>query len=317
MDNQKPDVGKQETDQVAIDDTNAVQKDQKDSSNANKRMTLKSFFWSWRLIVVILIFVLAIGGPISWVTWIQPMIATNTAKEIGSTTVVSYQHSWKKGTLDKTLVDDLNINESQYSLVYKDQGLTTNKSIGRSGDTSCLVFKGDGRTPNHHVKLVLSFGDDKSRNLLSEQATQLAYGMKKGTISVETCFLLSDTEYSALALEALGEIDFNDPSYTWQALQSLAQVDTSSFSNTNDMVKAILKIVSSLKNSGFQEGTKSTISEKSLKTGSFIQWARVMTNANTVKTIPAFFLDGDNLSNISDFKMYNPDALYQKIEALK
>ena len=311
-------------------DADAV--DAESADNGKNGITLREFFLSWRLIVIILVFALAIGGPITWLRVIRPAMSRGAEENIASSSVVMYDHTWEQNALDESVTDSLNVNENQWVLSYTSAGdadgskniLDDNDTIERSSSTRCLVFRGarddastDGNVPKHHARAVLSFGDEKSRNFIMEQSETLAYGMKKGVMSMEFCFLLNSDEYSAIALEALGEIDYNDPSFTWDAITRLAQVDTSELEDTDDMVSAVLNVVSKLEEEGLQvDKSESSISEKSLKTGSFIQWARIMTNENTVEVIPAFFMDGENLSNTETFKMYNPDAMYEKIQSL-
>lgn len=315
MDDEK-NLDKSTVDDGAAEDHTPVE-DGDHEPAASKRTSLKAFMLSWRLAVIIPIFIIAIGGPFAWVFWIHPAMEAQHADDVASTTVVPYDHSWSSGKADSSLLDGLDVNSNQYTIKYKANAISDDKSVGRSASTSCMVFKGKDMNPKHHVKIVIAYGDDKSRNLLSEQASQFSYAMKNGTISTEVCFLLTDSEYSALATEALAEIDYNDPTFTWQAMQSLSQVDVTEFKSTSDMSKFILKVVDNLKKDGFKENAKSTISEKSLKTGSFIQWARIMTNKSAVPTVPVFYLDGDNLSDTTVFKMYNPDAMYKKLESLK
>ena len=282
----------------------------------NHGITVRRFFWSWRLIVIVLIFALAIGGPISWFKLILPAVQTAQANKIGNSKIVTYDHSWKSGKLNKELVDDLNVNETQYSIKYTD--LTSDKNVGRSSSTACFVFKGSGSSPTHHAKAILSLGDDKSRNFLDEQASTLSYAMKKGVLSTEICLLLTSSEYSALATEALGEIDYNDPSFTWTAIKDLIDVDTSTFNSSDDMMKSILKTVDSLKDDGMKIDTKeSSITNNSIKAGSFIQWARTMTNKNSVEVIPAFYLDDKNLSDAGKFNLYDPDVMYKRLNNLE
>jgi hypothetical protein len=287
----------------------------KNAHGSTRRITVKEFFWSWRLIVIALIFVLAIGGPVSWFKLVLPSIQESQANKIGTSKIVTYDHSWKSGKLNKKLVDDLDVNENQYSIKYAN--LPSNDDIGRSSSTNCFVFKGSGSNPAHHAKVVLSLGDDKSRNFLDEQASTLSYAMKKGTLSTEVCLLLTSSEYSALATEALGEIDYNDPSFTWVAIKDLIDVDTSTFGNSDDMVKSILNTVDTLKNDGMKTDSKeSSITKNSIKAGSFIQWARIMTNKNSVEVMPAFYLDNENLSDVGKFNLYDPDVMYKRLDSL-
>jgi hypothetical protein len=163
------------------------------------------------------------------------------------------------------------------------------------------------------VKAVLAFGDTKSRDWLGQQSSVLAYGMKKGTISTDLCFLLTDDEYSVLATEALSEIDFNNSDNTWNAALKLAMVDSSQYTTTDQRITAVLNVVDSISNAD----KKVSISKYSLKNGSFVQWAKEMSDANKVEAIPAVFVNGKNKTASNDFRLYDNDTFYTYIDGLK
>jgi hypothetical protein len=64
------------------------------------------------------------------------------------------------------------------------------------------------------------------------------------------------------------------------------------------------------------DSKESSITKNSIKAGSFIQWARIMTNKNSVEVMPAFYLDNENLSDVGKFNLYDPDVMYKRLDSL-
>ena len=278
---------------------------------------LRRFTHSWRIVVAIIIIVISAAGPVLWIRVVQPWMQDRSADDYESESVVVYDHKWDQTKRSSSKVDSVSVNPTQYILRYTDSRLTTSNSIGRDKGTYCFVFRGSRRSPAHHVKITVTLSDQKSRNLLYEQMDTLAYGMKKGTISTEVCLLLSSNEWTAIATEALAEIDYNDSAFTWTALRYFSEVDSSSLKNTSARAKEALSLVSDLKDKGFTEKSQSEITSDSLKTGSVLQWSRMMSNDNTVDATPAMWIDGSNVSDTSKYSMYDPDFLYSRIESME
>lgn len=270
--------------------------------------TASGFFLSWRGVVSLLILAVAVVLPFAWFNMIQPAIDrhninTDPAIRRSNAAIVPYDHVWVKTPLDTKEVD-ANVNDNQLLIKQKDDA---------AGNTSCLVFHAEGQDPKHEMKATIAFDDSKSRDFFIAQAPVMEQAMRSGKVKVQVCALLTDNEYSALALEALGEVDYNNPRNTWTALNGLLKVDVSGLKTGTQRVNAIMNVVNSLPNAG----SKVAISKESLVNGSFLQWSRVMSNANQVEKIPALWLDKDNLSSLDKFRINNPDELFNKIMNLK
>jgi hypothetical protein len=62
---------------------------------------------------------------------------------------------------------------------------------------------------------------------------------------------------------------------------------------------------------------KVNISAASIKNGSFVQWARVMSDANTVEALPAVYVNGVNKTSSDDFSLYDSATFYTYLDNLK
>lgn len=276
-------------------------------ADEEKESTWRRFFLSWRGIVAAALIIVAVLLPVLWVKVVTPAMDKKKVAEMtaGSTAaIVPYKHSWAKVDLDKDKVDNLSVNTSQWLL---------HNNEADWSKSSCVVFHADGQTGKHKAKTTIAFGDSKSRDFFDSQAGVFEDGMRSGKIDLEVCMLLTDDEYSALAMEAFGEVDYNDPANSWQAIKNLLKVDVTEMKDSDARVDAALSAVKSIVN----YDKKVDISEDSLKNGSFLQWSRVMTDAEKVEKIPAFWIDGENLSSQEKFKLSNPDVMHERIESLE
>lgn len=276
--------------------------DGKDSNAGGIKSALGLFVHSWRIWVVGVILVLAVVLPFAWVRMIQPAIDrgridSDPKIQESKAAIVPYDHVWVKTIRDKKTVDGTNVNDTQIVIKQKSS---------EAGDTSCFVFHAEGKdSPKHEIKVTGAFGDSKTRDFFNAQQYVLEKGMKSGKIKVEVCMLLTSDEYSALATEALGEIDYNNQKNTWRGLMSLLRVDSDGLKTGDARVGAVMNVVNSIPN---VDG-KVKIRKESIKNGSFLQWARIMTNDNSVEKIPALWIDDKNYSNNEKYKITNPDWL--------
>lgn len=286
---------------------------QPDNTDEGLVAGLKWFFSSWKRILTFLVIIAAVFGLMEFgYAYVRPRIIlrnlSSKATSQSSTKIVSYDHSWDSTKLDRKAVDGLDVNTTQYLIHYKDKGMTDKQS-----KSSCMVFRGEGRNPKHSVKVVISPGDSKSANFLTSQGDVLKKHMQSGDISTEVCLLLNEDEYSAVAAEAIGEIDYNDKDKTWDAIHALTAVDPTEFKTYDEKAASVLRTVTNL---GVGVHDDSRISTSSLKNGSFMQWSRMMTNENKVEKIPALWVDHENLSSGDTFRMYDADALDSRLNAL-
>lgn len=267
----------------------------------------KEFFLSWRGIVAALVIIVAIAAPTLWVKVVQPAMDKQKIAELAghsNAAIVPYKHSWSKVNLDKDKVGNLSVNPDQWVL---------KNSEADWAKSSCFTFHAAGVDGKHVAKTTIAFGDSKSRDFFDSQASVFEDAMRNGKIDLQVCMLLTDDEYSALAMETLGEIDYNDSSNTWQAIKNLLKVDTTEMADSSARMDAALSAVKSI----VDYDKKVSISADSLKNGSFLQWSKVMTDAEKVEKIPAFWLDGENLSSQDKFKLSNPDVMHGRLDALK
>lgn len=274
---------------------------------AKKSNVWKQFFLSWRGVVAAVVIVAAIALPALWVKVVQPAMDKQKVAELtgySNAAIVPYKHTWAKVDLDKDKVDNLSVNPDQWLLKNSEAGWAK---------SSCFTFHADGVDGKHVAKTTIAFGDSKSRDFFDSQASVFEDAMRNGKIDLQVCMLLTDDEYSALAMETLGEIDYNDPSNTWQAIKNLLKVDVAEMTGSSVRMDAALSAVKGIVN----YDKKVSISEDSLKNGSFLQWSKVMTDAEKVEKIPAFWLDGENLSSQDKFKLSNPDVMHERLDALK
>ena len=269
----------------------------------------QQFFFSWRGVVAAVIIIIAMIIPALWVEIIKPSMDKKQLEQQTSEStaaIVPYAHKWEQVKLDTSKTGKLAVNMKQW--------LLANTAAVDGTQTSCMVFHAKDRPETGHMaKVTLAFGDSKSRDFMNAQASTFETAMRQGKIDLQVCMLLTNDEYSAFALETLGEVDFNDYTNTWEALKNLLKVDETSFTNADSRIKAALNAINDITD----VDKKVSISSDSIKNGSFIQWSKVMTDANTVEKIPAFWLDGVNLSNQDKFNMDNPDAMWTKLNALK
>lgn len=283
--------------------------DHSEDDDHTSKSVWRQFFLSWRGVVAVVIIIIAMIIPALWVEIIQPAIDKKQLEQQASEStaaIVPYAHKWEQVKLDTNKTGKLAVNTKQW--------LLTNTVAVDGMQTSCMVFHAKDRPETGHMaKVTLAFGDSKSRDFMNAQASTFETAMRQGKIDLQVCMLLTSDEYSAFALETLGEVDFNDYTNTWEALKNLLKVDETSFTNADSRIKAALNAINNITD----VDKKVNISSDSIKNGSFIQWSKVMTDANKVEKIPAFWLDGVNLSNQDKFNMDNPDAMWTKLNALK
>lgn len=286
---------------------NADETADSEAAVAKKSNVWKQFFLSWRGIVAAVIIVAAIALPALWVKVVQPAMDKQKVAELtgySNAAIIPYKHTWAKVDLDKDKVDNLSVNPDQWLL---------KNSEADWAKSSCFTFHAAGVDGKHVAKTTIAFGDSKSRDFFDSQASVFEDAMRNGKIDLQVCMLLTDDEYSALAMETLGEVDYNDPSNTWQAIKNLLKVDVTEMTGSSARMAAALSAVKGIVN----YDKKVSISEDSLKNGSFLQWSKVMTDAEKVEKIPAFWLDGENLSSQDKFKLSNPDVMHERLDALK
>lgn len=259
----------------------------------------------WQKVTIGLIIVASILLPFGYVKIVKPTIDRNiiasritNSRRNKNVPITTTEHSWDIVNLNRSQAKKLpNVNIKQLVLHNK------------ASQSQCLVFKASNNI-KHTIKTVIAFGDSKSRDMFNMQADVLESAMRDKNSSVEICTLLTGDEYSALAIEALGEVDYNNPANSWRAVRNLLKVDSTSLKTSDSRVNAVLNAVQTIPN----VDQKVTISTKSIKNGSFIQWGRLMSDNNNVKKIPALFIDGKNLSGQH---LNNPNMLLKNISNLK
>lgn len=259
----------------------------------------------WQKVTIGLIIVASVLLPFGYVKIVKPIIDKNiiisritNSRKNKNVPITTINHSWDIVKLDSKMAKKLpNVNIKQ--LVLHNKG----------NQSQCLTFKAANSSVKHAIKTVIAFGDSKSRDMFNMQADSLEYAMKDKNSSVEVCTLLTNDEYSALAIEALGEVDYNNPANSWRAVRNLLKVDSTSLKTSDSRVSAVLNAVQTIPN----VDQKVTISAKSVKNGSFIQWGRLMSDISNVKKIPALFIDGRNLSGQH---LNNPNMLMKQVNGL-
>lgn len=259
----------------------------------------------WQKTIIGLIITASVLLPFGYVKIVKPAIDRNiiasritNSRRNKNVPITTTEHSWDIVNLNRSQAKKLpNVNIKQ---------LVLHNKVSQS---QCLVFKA-GNNVKHTIKTVIAFGDSKSRDMFNMQADVLESAMKDKNSSVEVCTLLTGDEYSALAIEALGEVDYNNPANSWRAVRNLLKVDSTSLKTSDSRVSAVLNAVQTIPNID----QKVTISAKSIKNGSFIQWGRLMSDSSNVKKIPALFIDGKNLSGQH---LNNPNMLLKNINSLK
>ena len=259
----------------------------------------------WQKTIIGLIIVSSVLLPFGYVKIVKPIIDRNiiasritNSRKNKNVPITTTEHSWDTVKLDNKMAKKLpNVNIKQLVLHNKDN------------QSQCLTFKA-GNNVKHTIKTVIAFGDSKSRDMFNMQADVLESAIRDKNSSVEVCTLLTNDEYSALAIEALGEVDYNNSANSWRAVRNLLKVDSTSLKTSDSRVNAVLNAVQTIPN----VDQKVTISTKSIKNGSFIQWGRLMSDSSNVKKIPALFIDGKNLSGQH---LNNPNMLLKNINSLK
>lgn len=259
----------------------------------------------WQKTIIGLIVTASVLLPFGYVKIVKPTIDRNiiaskitNSRRNKSVPITTTEHSWDTVNLNRSQAKKLpNVNIKQLVLHNK------------ASQSQCLVFKASNNV-KHTIKTVIAFGDSKSRDMFNMQADVLESAMKDKNSSVEVCTLLTGDEYSALAIEALGEVDYNNPANSWRAVRNLLKVDSTSLKTSDSRVSAVLNAVQTIPNID----QKVTISAKSIKNGSFIQWGRLMSDSSNVKKIPALFIDGKNLSGQH---LNNPNMLLKYVNNLK
>lgn len=251
-----------------------------------------------QIITAVVLFSLAIASPFIWNAAKNAYAERN--KPVKASSVVTAAHTWDAAKLDKGKVQGLDVNETQYFAHYSNK------------DYDCFTFVGKGKDPSHTVKITGVFGDSKTRDLITAQYANLDYELKIGRVAVEFCPLLSSDEFSVLATEALAEVDYNNEANTWTMLKVLALTDTTNLNDSDKRIAAITDAVSTIKGAD----DKVQISDYSLRNGSFVQWAKTMSDQNTVEAIPALYVDGEVQNDSHAFNIYNGDTMFQYLEKL-
>ena len=256
------------------------------------------------LIVFTVIMVLALVAIPLWLFKIRYII--DAPKTEVKYSITRYDHSWEKTALPDKM-KDYKVNTDQY--VQKDA----------NGDNMyCIGFKPgdkDGNkapTASHTMKAVLAFGDTKSRNFIMQNMSPISMGIKSGYINMEFCFVQTDNEYSVLAVEALAESDYIDPSHTWDVINDLMLTPTSDLNNRDERIAAIMSVLAKIGVSN--EKGKTPINKDSIEQGSFYLFGYMMSETQRADYIPALFVDNTVKNN--DLSIYNPDDMWKYIKAL-
>ena len=257
------------------------------------------------LIVFTVIMVLALVAIPLWFFKIRYII--DAPKTEVKYSITRYDHSWEKTALPDKM-KDYKVNTDQY--VQKDA----------NGDNMyCIGFKPgdkDGHkapTASHTMKAVLAFGDTKSRNFIMQNMSPISMGIKSGYINMEFCFVQTDNEYSVLAVEALAESDYIDPSHTWDVINDLMLTPTSDLKNRDERIAAIMNVLANKIGVSNEKG-KTPINKDSIEQGSFYLFGYMMSETQRADYIPALFVDNTVKNN--DLSIYNPDDMWKYIKAL-
>lgn len=257
------------------------------------------------LIVFTVIMVLALVAIPLWFFKIRYVI--DAPKTEVKYSITRYDHSWEKTALPDKM-KDYKVNTDQY--VQKDA----------NGDNMyCIGFKPgdkDGHkapTASHTMKAVLAFGDTKSRNFIMQNMSPISMGIKSGYINMEFCFVQTDNEYSVLAVEALAESDYIDPSHTWDVINDLMLTPTNDLNNRDERIAAIMNVLANKIGVSNEKG-KTPINKDSIEQGSFYLFGYMMSETQRADYIPALFVDNTVKNN--DLSIYNPDDMWKYIKAL-
>lgn len=298
----------------SADDSNATtgskitSKDSADGGKVNgDKATFREVLKANRvfLIVFTVIMVLALVAIPLWFFKIRYVI--DAPKTEVKYSITRYDHSWEKTALPDKM-KDYKVNTDQY--VQKDA----------NGDNMyCIGFKPgdkDGNkapTASHTMKAVLAFGDTKSRNFIMQNMSPISMGIKSGYINMEFCFVQTDNEYSVLAVEALAESDYIDPSHTWDVINDLMLTPTSDLKNRDERIEAIMNVLANKIGVSNEKG-KTPINKDSIEQGSFYLFGYMMSETQRADYIPALFVDNTVKNN--DLSIYNPDDMWKYIKAL-
>lgn len=257
------------------------------------------------LIVFTVIMVLALVAIPLWFFKIRYVI--DAPKTEVKYSITRYDHSWEKTALPDKM-KDYKVNTDQY--IQKDA----------NGDNMyCIGFKPgdkDGNkapTASHTMKAVLAFGDTKSRNFIMQNMSPISMGIKSGYINMEFCFVQTDNEYSVLAVEALAESDYIDPSHTWDVINDLMLTPTNDLNNRDERIAAIMNVLANKIGVSNEKG-KTPINKDSIEQGSFYLFGYMMSETQRADYIPALFVDNTVKNN--DLSIYNPDDMWKYIKAL-
>lgn len=251
--------------------------------------------WVQVLILILIGFALAVGIVSIWTNVVKPRM--NKPKSEVTHSLVRAEHRWKE-THPSEKMKGYSINSTQY--------------VMDGSDSGCFTFTGSGANPGHTIRIILSFGDAKSRNLLLQQQAPLGMGVKSGRIKAEFCMMQTDNEYSVLATEALAESDYNDPSKTWGLMYDLMMTDTSGLDTTAKRADTIAGVV--MKSGAARVQGKPEITAESITKGTFYQWAYAMSESQRAEYVPAVLQDGEPLNGSSS--IYNPDDMWRRIRSL-
>ena len=289
-------------------DTTTGSKDSADGGKVNgDKATFREVLKANRvfLIVFTVIMVLALVAIPLWFFKIRYVI--DAPKTEVKYSITRYDHSWEKTALPDKM-KDYKVNTDQY--VQKDA----------NGDNMyCIGFKPgdkDGHkapTASHTMKAVLAFGDTKSRNFIMQNMSPISMGIKSGYINMEFCFVQTDNEYSVLAVEALAESDYIDPSHTWDVINDLMLTPTSDLKNRDERIAAIMNVLANKIGVSNEKG-KTPINKDSIEQGSFYLFGYMMSETQRADYIPALFVDNTVKNN--DLSIYNPDDMWKYIKAL-
>lgn len=303
-------IGLVDVNSTGSDSNNSATTGSKDNDNGGNvkgdKATFREVLKANRvfLIVFTVIMVLALVAIPLWFFKIRYVI--DAPKTEVKYSITRYDHSWEKTALPDKM-KDYKVNTDQY--VQKDA----------NGDNMyCIGFKPgdkDGHkapTASHTMKAVLAFGDTKSRNFIMQNMSPISMGIKSGYINMEFCFVQTDNEYSVLAVEALAESDYIDPSHTWDVINDLMLTPTSDLKNRDERIAAIMSVLAKIGVSN--EKGKTPINKDSIEQGSFYLFGYMMSETQRADYIPALFVDNTVKNN--DLSIYNPDDMWKYIKAL-
>lgn len=278
-------------------DDNVIKKEPSDKPTIMEILSANKVF----IIVFTVIMVLALTLIPAWFLYFRNKV--EAPKSEVKYSIARYDHEWKKTPLSKKM-SQFTVNKTQYI------------QVDKNGDNLyCIGFRPGGNNapaPRHTMKAVLAFGDTKSRNFVMQNSSPISMGIKSGYINMEYCFVQTENEYSVLAVEALSEVDYNDPSKTWDAIYQLMMENTQELTDTNKRISAIMGNLIDL--GVDNEQGKTPITAESIKQGTFYQFGYMMSETQRADYIPALFVD--NTVKNADLSIYDPDSMWKYIKAL-